>query len=431
MSTTSLLQYEAAIVTTMMLRPSSIPEIDLLPDEFTDERLGTIYRVIQDQFAASEPADAVTVMDVLEREGKKQLGNYALQLASEALTSAVPSVYADQVRVQARFRKASEIARSLMAATQSREPGCVDDAISQLMELHRTDRRFEHTGKAAVKAAFNDINAVYQSGGKLRGITTGVHRLDERLGGWHRGDLIIVGARPSMGKTALLVNFAAAALEAGHAVGMISAEQPAMQIAQRHMAVGARVDGARLRAAKLEDEEWARLNEAIQRVASGKYWLYDRSAPSLAEVARMARKWKHAHGIDLLLVDYVQRVQDDGKDSPRWERVGNVARGLKNLARDLDIPVVALAQVNRAVDQRADQRPHMGDLADSSELEKEADSIIMLYRDEVARSDAADCQRGIAELLLEKNRHGPTGRVRMAYLASSMRFENLAEERAA
>ena len=145
-----------------------------------------------------------------------------------------------------------------------------------------------------------------------------------------------------------------------------------------------------------------------------------RFSPVMAEVARMARKWKHAHGIDLLLVDYVHRVQDDGKDSPRWERVGNVARGLKNLARDVDIPVVALAQVNRAVDQRADQRPHMGDLADSSELEKEADSIIMLYRDEVARPDAADCQRGIAELLLEKNRHGPTGRVRMAYLASSM-----------
>jgi replicative DNA helicase len=427
--TNSLLHYETALIATLLLRPSAIPEVDLTPDEFTDERLGTIYRTIQDLFAAAEETDAVTVMDALEREGKRGIGNFAVQLATEGMTTASPAVYAEQIRVQAQFRQASDIARSLMAAAQSREPTCVDEAIAQLMDLHRTEKRFEFTAKAAANAAFQEISAVIQSGGKLRGITTGVDRLDDRLGGWHGGDLTIVGARPSMGKTALLVHFARCAMEGGHSIGMISAEQPAMQIAQRHMAMGGRVDASRLRAGKLEDEEWNRVTGAIAQIASSRYWLYDRSAPSLSEVVRIARKWKHAHGIELLLVDYVQRIRDESSEAPRWERVGNVARGLKNLARDLDIPVVALAQVNRAVEQRADQRPRMGDLADSSELEKEADAILMLYRDDVARPDAKDRQQGIAELLLEKNRHGPTGRVKMAFVAQTMRFENLADER--
>lgn len=424
-----LAEYEQSLLTTLLVQPSQIPQCSLKPDEFTDERHASIYRVLRDQFAASEPTDAVAVAECLEREGKRALMPYVLRLASEGITSSSPEAHAGAIRRHAQMRAAADVARELLSATQSRDPGCVDAAIRKLMELNRAETKHEFTGRQASAAAYAEIQAAFESGGTLRGITTGIERLDHRLGGWHRGDLNIIGARPSVGKTALLLNFARYALEAGHVVGLVSAEQPALQIGQRHLAMHSRLPANRLRAARLEDAEWSRLTDASVQMANARYWIYDRSNPDLDEVARVARKWKHQHGMNLLLVDYLQRIRGNGSESaPRWERVGDVARGLKNLAREIDVPVIALAQVGRSVEQRTDQRPRMGDLADSSEIEKEADAILMVYRDEVSRPGDENCERGVMELLLEKNRHGPVGRVKVAFLAESMRVENLAKE---
>jgi replicative DNA helicase len=423
-----LAEYEASIVATALLRASSIPQIDLSPDEFTDERLGHIFRVIRDKFAASEATDAVSVGEALIAEGKTHLATHALQLASTGHFTDNPANHAGAIRRHAQMRNATDIARNLLAASQNRKDGCIDSAIAALMDLNRGESKHEFTGKQAANAAFKEVNAAHAAGDVLRGITTGIDRLDYRLGGWHRSDLNIVGARPSVGKTALLLNFARAALGANHCVGLISAEQPMVQIGQRHIAMSGNIHADRLRSGKLDEEDWAKLTTGSMALAGSRYFIYDRSNPSFSEVARVARKWKHAHGLDILLVDYIQRIRSDNDNAARWERVGDVARNLKNLARDLDIPVVALAQVGRDVEKRTDQRPRMGDLSDSSELEKEADTILMVYRDEVARADANDCERGVMELLLEKNRHGPTGKVKVHFAKETMRVENLEGE---
>jgi replicative DNA helicase len=172
----------------------------------------------------------------------------------------------------------------------------------------------------------------------------------------------------------------------------------------------------------VDDEDYGKLRHGIERMVSRKVFIYDRSAPSIGELCRIARKWKHQHGIKLLLVDYIQRIEG-GSGDRKHERVGDVARQLKNLARDLNIPVVALGQVSRDVEKREDKRPHMGDLSDSSEIEKEADQILMLYRDEVYDPDSE--HKGTAEIIIEKNRHGPVGFARCAWLAETMKFGNL------
>jgi replicative DNA helicase len=246
--------------------------------------------------------------------------------------------------------------------------------------------------------------------------------LDEILGGWHNSDLTIIGARPAMGKTALLVNLAESSADARYATGIISGEQPADQIGLRRMAINSNVGASSIRAGRIEDEQWSRLGVAMGAARDRPVWIYDRSALTLDELVAVARKWKHAHDLKVLFIDYAQRITVPGAD--RITEVSQVARGLKNLARDLQIPVIALAQVKAAVDQRPDKRPMAGDLANSDELTREADQVLMLYRDEVYNPDSQ--HKGTAEILIEKNRHGPTGFKRVGFLQETMRFVNLA-----
>jgi replicative DNA helicase len=248
--------------------------------------------------------------------------------------------------------------------------------------------------------------------------------LDSHLGGWQDGDLTVIGARPAMGKTALLLHFAAAA---GVSVGLVSAEQPAFQIAQRHAASLGRVSLADLRRGRIGDQEQGLLVEAIRKINRMNYRIYDRSSPHIADVERMARRWKQKHGMEILLVDYIQRIRGDG--DKKHERVGDVVQRLKTLARDLDVPVVALSQVGRQVESRTNRRPGMGDLSDSSEIEKEADAVITLYRDEVYNPESKD--KGTAELYIAKNRHGYTGTVRVQWAGVWVRFADLAHGGAA
>ncbi len=283
-------------------------------------------------------------------------------------------------------------------------PEILDEIIRSLMTLSKLEQKCEYTLKQALSLAFDDALDAYKNQGQLRGITTGYTRMDDRLGGWHPGDLIFIGARPSMGKTALMVNLAANASAKAHAVGIISGEQSAMQIGQRSISSNSGVHAELLRNGHIEEEQWPRLNAATKALMERKVFLYDRSAPTLDEIARVARRWKQEHGIKVLFVDYLQRIRFP-KAQGRIEEVSEVARGLKTLARDLDIAVVCLAQVKAAVDNYPDKRPGLGDIANSDEATREADMIMFLYRDEVYNDDTPD--KSIAELNVEKYRHGP------------------------
>ncbi|WP_313398149.1 DnaB-like helicase C-terminal domain-containing protein [Stenotrophomonas sp.] len=388
----------------------------LAAEHFTSPKRARLFSIIRDRVLAGEPADAVTVGEI-----DPALFDEAMDLASNTPGATQVVAYAGIVRDNWRRREAVQIGLELVQGAKAGESEAVDAAVSRLMALSATVTDCEFTGKQAMHQAWRVVEEAHANGGKLPGITTGLSALDEILGGFHDSDLTVVGARPAMGKTAFLGGLAEAAANAGKRPGVISAEQPAVQLALRRLSMVSSVAASRLRAGKVDDEDWAALQAGIAKAIQRDMWIYDRSAVTLDELVSIARKWKHTHDIGILFIDYAQRIRVPKAD--RITEVSEVARGMKNLARDLNIPVVSLAQVVKGVDQRVDKRPTAGDLANSDELTREADQILMLYRDEVYNHASPD--KGIAEVLIEKNRHGPTGFKKLAFLGETMRFADL------
>lgn len=418
---------EEAVLGAVMLDNAKLHEIApiLGLDQFTSPLRARLWEALKERILAGEPADPVTVCELLPEDAV-----YVYNLAQNTPSAANARPYAEIVRGNWKRRQAAVIAAGLMSRCREGDESAVDEAIGSLLALNATSSECEYTLKQAMHQAFLQVSEAYENGGALPGITTGLSKLDEILGGWHKGDLVIVGARPSMGKTALMLNLAEAAAKAGKRVGIISAEQPAIQIGLRAMSLGSRVGAADLRRGRIDDLAWARITDAVSKSNGLNIRIYDRSALTLDELVGVARKWKHAHGLDILFLDYAQRVTVPGAE--RITEVSAVARGLKNLARDMDVPLIALAQVKAAVDTRQDRRPQSGDLANSDELTREADEILMLYREEVYYHDKNErgeaVRRGLAELLIEKNRHGPTGYAECAFVGETMRFGNLAHD---
>lgn len=413
---------EEAVLAGLMARNEAFHDVApmLTASSFTSPLRQRIWGAIRDRVLAGEPADAVTLMEALRDDDAA-----VLELAANATTGGTVTVYAGIVRENYRMREAGRIAQCLLGGARERDSECIDRAMSELLSLNAQVSEHEFTGKQILQMAYQLAEKAFNNGGLLPGITTGLPELDDILGGWHDSDLTIIGARPAMGKTAFMLGLAEAAAMSGKRVGVVSAEQPAVQIGIRRAAMTSGVAAQRIRAGAMEDEDWGRITAAIRKSKDLPYHLYDRSAVTLEELVAVGRKWRHAHGIDILFVDYAQRITVPGSD--RITEVSQVARGMKNLARDLDIPLVSLAQVVKGVDSRNDKRPNAGDLANSDELTREADQILMLYRDEVYNRESPE--PGIAEILIEKNRHGPTGFKKVRFAPETMQFLSLRDNR--
>lgn len=418
---------EQSVLGGLMLSPASLNMLGntLSEDDFYRQDHRLIFRAIGELAEKSKPFDSVTLGEWFDANGLSSSvdGKYLNELAMNVHSAANIMAYAEIVRSKAVARSVIEIAtHAANQAFGSDGLEVADSAINALMALAKKESKAELTLKEAMGQAYAELLDAHANPGKLRGVTSGFARLNKRLGGFHKGDLIIFGARPSVGKTALLLNMAQAAKESGKCIGVISGEQPAVQVAQRHMSMKSLIHAENLRNGEIADDDWSKLSSAMHSLADGGYRIYDRSNPTLVEVERIARKWKQMYGLDALYVDYIQRISVPGSNG-RIEEVSAAGRGLKNLARDLDIPIIALAQVKASVDTRPDKRPNIGDLANSDELTREADSIIMIYRDEVYNDPSPS--KGMAELLVEKNRHGPCGMIEVAFLAETMRFRDL------
>lgn len=408
---------EDAVLAGVLARNDAFHDVSaiLTAEQFTTPLRRRLWSAIRDAMLAGEPADAVTLMDALPDDA-----GAILELAANAITGGTVAAHAELVRENWRMREAAGIGQRLLMGARGRDADSVNEAITALMALNAEVAEHEFTGKQILQMAFDVTSAAFHAGGKLPGITTGLGELDSILGGWHTSDLSIIGGRPAMGKTAFMLGLAEAAAAAGHRVGVFSAEQPAEQIGIRRAALASSVSATAIRSGQIQDEDWSKITAGIKATRDRAMWVYDRSAITLDELIGVARKWKHAYGVQVIFIDYAQRITVPRAD--RITEVSQVARGLKNLARDLQVPVVALAQVVKGVDQRNDKRPNAGDLANSDELTREADQILMLYRDEVYNRDTPD--PGIAEVLIEKNRHGPTGYKRLRFDGATMAFSD-------
>lgn len=422
---------EQAVLGGIMLDPKALERAlaVITENDFYRKDHRLIFRAICELDAKNQPYDAVTLGEWFEANHLAEVvggSAYVVQLANNTPGASNIAAHARIVREKSMLRQMIELGNSLVGegfAPEGRAPQeILDEKILRLMALQRLDDQTEFTGKQAAKKAYDAMVEAHTYGGARNTVPSGLSDLDKPLGGFHPGDLIVVGARAAMGKTAFLANAALFAAKKGHAVGIISGEQPAEQMAARMMALSGNVAATKFRTGQFEEHEWPRVSDAFATLAKARIWFLDRSSPSVAEVQRVARRWKQQHAIEALYIDYLQRLEAPGER--RWESVGAAAKGLKNLARDLSIPVVVLAQVSRQVEQRTNHKPRMGDLSDSSEIEKEADQVLMLYREGYYDDEA---EQGIAEIIVEKNRHGATGAIKVSWHGETMRFADLAD----
>jgi replicative DNA helicase len=396
-----------------------------------DHRL--IYRAIGDLANKNMPCDAVTLGEWFDSKGIAELvggSSYVLQLANSTPSAANITAYAEIVREKSVLRQLID------AGTEITGDGFQPEGRSSQEILENAEQkvfRIAESGargrkgfvamRAAVKEAFQILHQRYESKGSVTGLATGFADLDDLTAGLQPSDLIIVAARPSMGKTALAVNMAEhAALKSRKAVAIFSMEMSASQLAFRLISSLGRINQQHLRTGDIQEEEWPRVTSAITLLSDAKIFIDDTPALSPGELRARARRLKREHDLGLIVIDYLQLMAVPGNKENRATEISEISRGLKALAKELNIPVIALSQLNRSLEQRTDKRPVMADLRESGAIEQDADVIIFIYRDEYYNQDSAD--KGQAEIIIGKQRNGPTGTIKLTFLGQYTKFEN-------
>jgi replicative DNA helicase len=402
-----------------------------------DHRL--IFRQITRLIEESRPADAVTVFEALRSlEQSDDAGGlaYLSDLAQNTPSAANIRRYAEIVRDRAILRRlvgvGDEIATSALNPQGRETKQILDDAESRVFAIAEEGARgrsgFERLDSLMGKAV-RRIQELFERGGSsdVTGVPTGFTDLDSKTSGLQPGDLVIVAGRPSMGKTALALNIGEhVAIELGMPVAVFSMEMGAAQLATRMLGSVGRIDQQRIRTGRLLDEDWPRLATAMERMNAAPLYIDEsaglNSLELRARARRLAREYKQ---LGLIIVDYLQLMSSVRDGENRATEISEISRSLKTLAKELKVPVIALSQLNRTVEQRTDKRPVMSDLRESGAIEQDADLILFIYRDEVYNQDSPD--KGVAEIIIGKQRNGPIGRVQLRFGGEHTRFDNLAQ----
>lgn len=335
-------------------------------------------------------------------------------MAKENIGSFSAGGHIKQIKENWRIRELKDIGSAIVNS----ENIDVNHYIKLLMSLNQTEKKYMHTFSEMGQDALTEIENVMN--GDSKPIPTGLTDIDKIMGGLHNSDLIIVAARSAMGKTAFLLNMVAANKNKPL---LFSTEQSRIQAGFRFFSIYGGVANHKLRTGDINNEDFGRMSNAIPQMEDCNGIIYDKSGPFMSEIEATAREAYHKNGITAIYLDYLQRIKHENPNLPPHQAIGDIAMRLKELARELDVPVVALAQVSRKVEAREDKRPSMGDIKDSGTIEQEADSILTLYRDEVYNEDSPD--RGTCEVNFKKNRHGGTGMVRVKWSAPTMTFNDM------
>lgn len=401
-----------------------------------DHRL--LFRALNELADKSQPRDVVTVSEWLRSNGlldKAGGAAYVGTLAADTPSAANIKAYADIVRERSVMRQliksGTEIAELGFGAEGRPAPELLDHAERLIFAIAEQSRR-EGDGVLGLNElltkAVENIEYLYENQGAFTGRPTGIHKFDEMTNGMQSGDLIIVAGRPSMGKTSFAMNIVEnIAIKEKVPVAVFSMEMSAEQLVMRMISSWGRVDQGRLRSGKLEEQDWPRITSAISIMSeNAKLFIDDAPALSPGEMRARARRLKREHDIGLIVVDYLQLMQVHGTKENRTNEISEISRNLKSLAKELEVPVIALSQLNRQVEQRDNKRPRMSDLRESGGIEQDADLIVFIYRDEVYNPDTD--AKGIAEIIIGKQRNGPLGTVPTTFLGHFTRFENFTDQ---
>lgn len=430
---------EQAVLGGLMLAPEALDRVGDFLDEsdFYRRDHQLIYRAVRELGEKNRPFDAVTLGEWFESNAlSEQIGGsaYLIELARSTPSAANIAAYAEIVREKSVLRQLIEAGTEIVNdgfqpdGRDSQEVlSGAEQKVFKIAEQGRRGRRDFMTLREAMKDAFRILQERYEAQGEVTGLPTGFTEFDQLTAGMQPSDLLIIAARPAMGKTSLALNMAEyAALKTRKAVAVFSMEMSASQLAFRLISSIGRVNATRLRTGRLEDEDWSRVNHAIRMLSETRIFIDDTPALSPDALRSKARRFKREHDLGLIVVDYLQLMQVPGNKENRATEISEISRGLKSLAKELDIPVVALSQLNRGLESRTDKRPVMADLRESGAIEQDADVIVFIYRDEYYHKDSND--KGLAEIIIGKQRNGPTGVVKLKFFGEYTRFDNLARD---
>jgi replicative DNA helicase len=399
------------------------------------------HRIVFQAIAAldneGKPFDIVTVAEWLEsHQLLDEAGGmaYLAALAENTPSASNIGAYADIVRKRSILRQlihaTTEIGDTVFNPQGRNSDEILDFAeqtIFEIAEREARGRKGYKDIKDLLVAALERVDELFQRDNPITGVATGYDDLDHRMAGLQRSDLIIIAGRPSMGKTALAINIAEhAAIKDRMTVAVFSMEMSGEQLAMRMMSSLGRIDQHKVRTGDLSDDDWPRLTSAVGILSEAKMFVDDTPALTPAELRARCRRIYRENGLDLIVVDYMQLMQVPGTTENRATEISEISRSLKAMAKELNVPVVALSQLNRSLEQRPNKRPVMSDLRESGAIEQDADVILFIYRDEVYNEDSPD--KGMAEIIIGKQRNGPIGLVKLAFLGQYTRFENYIED---
>lgn len=430
---------EKAVIGAMMLDSDAImvcSEI-LTAGEFYQQQYGIIFDALVEMYRDGIGADLVTIQNKLrEKEVTPELYSveYLGELLASVPTSANVKFYAEIVHEKAVLRRlikvTEQVTRECYMDSQPLED-ILEDTEKSVFDViqQRGGSEFEPI-RDVVLRTLDSIEKAAKQKGNITGLETGFRDLDAKTAGLQKSDLILIAARPAMGKTAFVLNIAEyVALHSNSTIALFSLEMSKEQLVKRMLAMNSMVDSQKLRTGDLEDDDWDKLVGSVRKIGNSNLVIDDTSGITASELRSKCRKLKIEQGLDLVIIDYLQLMTGAGKrkSDSRQQEISDISRSLKVMARELDVPVIALSQLSRAVESRPDKRPMLSDLRESGAIEQDADIVMFIYRDEYYNPDSE--KKGVAEVIVAKQRSGPTGPVELAWLSQYTKFGNLEYQR--
>lgn len=423
---------EKSLLGSLLLdKDAMIKVADILkPEDFYEERHRIVFDVMVALYDKQRPLDVVIVTDLLKNKKKLEIiggASYLAELAGSLPSSANVARYAEIIASKATLRR-------LIAAANEIEVFGRDQAseVDELLDkaertLFAVSQKYLKTSfvpvKEVLEVAFERIDKLHEHKGELRGIPTGFKTLDNTLAGLQKSDLIVVAARPSMGKTSLVLNFALNAASAGFSVGMFHLEMSKEQVADRLISASSGVDSWRLRTGNLKEEDFTKIGDAISTLSETAIYIDDSPGTNIMEMRTKARRLQSEKGLDLLIIDYLQLMEGRRSSESRVQEISEISRGLKGLARELNIPIIAVSQLSREVEKRPKHTPQLSDLRESGSIEQDADVVVFIYREDYYDKDSD--RTNIADIIIAKHRNGPIGQFELYFQPEIMVFRAL------
>ena len=429
------IEAEAGVLGSIIIDPETIVQVAdfLYAEDFYRYAHRTIYETILRLYEQHQPADFITICDELERINKlDDVGgpSYVTSLINQVPTSGNVEYYGRIVERTAILRRLIHAAGEIAAVAYEEGDAniALDKAEQLIFSISQRSARADFSAISELLTDYmNKLEQLHERRGSIVGVPTGFSDLDRMTGGLQRSDLIILAARPAMGKTSLALSLAHnSALKHKQSVAVFSLEMSKEQLVQRLLSMDAGVDQQRLRTGWIEDDEWERIIYSMGTLSEATIWIDDTAGISTMEMRSKARRLQAEHGVDLIIVDYLQLMQSlpgTARNKNREQEISEISRNLKGLAREINVPVLALAQLSRAVESRSSKIPQLSDLRESGSIEQDSDIVMFIYRDDVYNPESE--RKNIADIIIAKHRNGPVGEVSLYFQASQTRFRDL------